>query len=323
MLNAAVYYEITFPGLGISLDPSRGISLGSLSIRWYAVIIALGLCLAVVYACRRSKQFGLSEDHILDGVICITPFAILCARAYYCIFQWDALYASNPISCLYIWEGGLAIYGSVIGAVVGVLVFCRIKKIKTAAVLDLVALGFLIGQFIGRWGNFINREAFGSETTAFLRMGLTDAMGKTIYVHPTFLYESLWNLVGFVILHFMSRHRKYDGQIALQYVAWYGAGRAVIEGLRTDSLYIPGTQLRVSQVLSIIACIAALTLLIILHFRSHDPAQLYVNQVAACEAGNTSDEDGTEDTATTDAPDAPQEASKPSRWASFQSWLRR
>ena len=230
------YTEISFPGLGISLNPSTGITLGSFSIRWYGLVIALGLCLAVLYACRRSRQFGFREDDVIDGVLWVTPFAILCARAYYCAFSWEQ-YAANPISCLYIWEGGLAIYGGVIGAVLGCLVYCRVKKLNVFALLDLVCLGFLIGQCIGRWGNFFNREAFGEETSSFLRMGLYNPVtGQTSYVHPTFLYESLWNLVGFLLLHFLSKGRKYDGQTALQYMAWYGAGRAVIEGLRTDSL---------------------------------------------------------------------------------------
>ncbi len=273
------YNEISFPGLGISMNPSMGVSIGEFSIRWYGVVIAIGLCLAVFYACRRSRQFGLTEDHILDGALWVTPFAIICARAYYCIFSWE-IYADNPISCLYIWQGGLAIYGGVIGAAIGVLVFCKVKKIKTLAVLDLVALGFLIGQCIGRWGNFFNREAFGSQTESFLRMGLTNESGYTIYVHPTFLYESLWNLVGFLLIHFMSKRRKYDGQVMLQYLAWYGAGRAVIEGLRTDSLYIAGTDIRVSQALSIFLCVAALAYLIIFSFAKHDREKLYVNVVA-------------------------------------------
>ncbi len=265
------FTEISFPGLGITLNPSTGFSLGSLYIRWYGVVIALGLCLAVIYACRRCKSFGLTEDNLIDGVLWVTPFAIICARIYYCVFSWEQ-YAADPIRCLYIWEGGLAIYGGVIGAALGILVFCRVKKLKAPAVFDLVCLGFLIGQCIGRWGNFFNREAFGSSTDSFLRMGLLNGVtGQVIYVHPTFLYESLWNLVGFVFLHMLSKHRKYDGQTALQYLAWYGAGRAMIEGLRTDSLYIPGTDLRVSQILSVILCIGAVVALIVLSRRPHAP----------------------------------------------------
>ena len=271
-------YAISFPGLGISVNPPASLTLGSFQIHFYGVVIAVGLLLAVLYACRRAASFGLKEDDILDGVLWVTPFAILCARAYYVIFSWKN-YAANPISALYIWEGGLAIYGGVIGAVVGVIVFCRIKKIKIAALLDLVALGFLIGQCIGRWGNFFNREAFGAATDSFLRMGLTSPLtGVTEYYHPTFLYESLWNLVGFIGLHFLSKHRRYDGQIALGYAAWYGLGRSIIEGLRMDSLY--WGPIRVSQLLAVVSCLAAAGVLLVLSFREHDPADLLVNRVS-------------------------------------------
>ena len=213
----------------------------------------------------------------------MTPFAFVCARLYYCIFYWEqGGYAQNPLSVLYVWEGGLAIYGGVIGAILGIIVFCKVKKISTGAVLDIVALGFLSGQSVGRWGNFFNREAFGAETDSFLRMGLYNVYsGMTKYYHPTFLYESLWNLAGFIALHFLSKKREYDGQIALGYVAWYGLGRAFIEGLRTDSLYL-GT-FRVSQLLAVVSCIAAAAILIWQEFRPHDPADLFVNRIAAKE----------------------------------------
>lgn len=258
------YGGISFPGLGLSCNPPRTLEIGSFSIHYYGLIIAVGLLLAVIYACRRSKQFGIKEDDILDGVLYVTPFAVLCARLYYCIFAWnEGGYAQNPISILYVWEGGLAIYGGVLGAIVGVAVFCKFKRIKLPALLDLVALGFLIGQGVGRWGNFMNREAFGAAVSEdyFLAMGLTNQLtGQVEYYHPTFLYESLWNLTGFVLLHFASKRRRYDGQIALGYAAWYGLGRAIIEGLRVDSLY--WGSIRVSQALAALSCIAALSLLI-------------------------------------------------------------
>ena len=280
-----MYSEISFPSFGIAIDPPRTLELGPLSIHLYGLIIAIGLSLAVVYGCRRCREFGLKEDDLMDGVLWVTPFAILCARAYYCIFSWQS-YADNPISVLYIWEGGLAIYGGVLGALVGVLVFCRIKKVKLGTVLDLTLLGFLIGQSIGRWGNFFNREAFGAETDSFLRMGLMGAStGVVTYYHPTFLYESVWNALGFVLLHFLSKRRQYDGQIALGYAAWYGLGRAFIEGLRTDSLY--WGPFRVSQVLAAVTCITAVSILVWQHFKPHDPANLWVNQVAAKEAEKT------------------------------------
>ena len=270
------YTEISFPALDLVMNPGRSISIGPLTVHYYGAIIAFGLILGVMYACRRSKDFGLKEDDLIDGVLWVTPFAIICARAYYVIFRWAEEYAANPISALYIWQGGLAIYGGVIGAVVGITVFCKIRKIKPAVVLDVVSLSFLIGQSIGRWGNFFNREAFGAETDVLWKMGLMKANGDIIYVHPTFLYESLWNACGLVILHFASRRRKFDGQVALGYMAWYGLGRCMIEGLRSDSLYIG--PFRVSQLLAGVSCIAAVSILLWNHFRPQDPAKLYVNR---------------------------------------------
>ncbi|MGM9590164.1 MAG: prolipoprotein diacylglyceryl transferase [Faecousia sp.] len=278
----ANYSSICFPSLGIEVNPPRVLELGPLTIHYYGLIIAIGLMLAVVYCCRRSSQFGLKEDDILDGVLWITPVSIICARIYYVIFSWEE-YAADPISVLYIWNGGIAVYGSIIGAVIGMAVFARIKKVKLAAVLDLALLGFLIGQFIGRWGNFMNREAFGAATDSFFRMGLYNTRTEGWeYYHPTFLYESAWNLVGFVLLHFLSKRRQYDGQIALGYAAWYGLGRCMVEGLRVDSLW--WGPIRVSQVLAGITCVAALSLLAYLSFKPHDPAKLWVNQVKAKES---------------------------------------
>ena len=279
-MNLSEYSTISFPGLGIEVDPSRTLDLGPLSINMYGLIIAFGLLMAVVYATRRSKQFGLKNDDLMDGVLFIVPFAILCARLYYCIFQWDS-YKDNPIEILYIWKGGLAIYGGVIGAALGILVFSKVKKVNIGAVLDITSLGFLIGQSIGRWGNCFNREAFGAETDSFLRMGLQNARtGAVTYVHPTFLYESLWNAAGFVLIHFLSKRRKYDGQVALMYVAWYGLGRTFIEGLRQDSLY--WGDFRVSQMLAAISCFAAVAALMAFgFFWRPDPAKTQVNKVAA------------------------------------------
>ena len=273
------YTKISFPGLGLEFNPYRFIGYGDIQVYFYGLIIAFGMALAMVYAWKRCKQFGIREDDLTDGFIWIVPFAIVCARLYYVAFKWED-YAANPITILHINKGGLAIYGGVIGAVIGVLVHCKVKKVKIAALLDLVALGFLIGQSIGRWGNFFNREAFGAETDVFWRMGLWDtSAGKYIYVHPTFFYESLWNAIGFVMLHFASKHRKYDGQIALGYCAWYGLGRCIIEGLRADSLY--WGPFRVSQVLAAISCFAGVMILMLQSFKHHDPKNLFVNQLAA------------------------------------------
>ena len=278
-MNPSNYSSISFPFLGLEVNPPRSLSLGPLNIYLYGVAIALGLILAVVYVCHRSKEFvGLSDDDILDGVLWITPFAIVCARLYYVAFSWES-YRDNPISVLYIWNGGLAIYGAVLGAIVGVALFCKIKKVKLGAVLDITALGFLIGQTAGRWGNFFNREAFGAATDSFFRMGLFNTKTNAWeYYHPTFLYESVWNLIGFVLLSSLAARRKYDGQIALGYAAWYGLGRAFIEGLRVDSLY--WGPFRVSQVLAALTCLSAVAILIWQSFRPHDPQRLFIHQIA-------------------------------------------
>lgn len=285
MMIPANYSTISFPFLGIEVNPPRVLEVGSLTIHYYGLIIAIGLMLAVLYCCRRGKEFGLKEDDILDGVLWVTPFAIVCARIYYCVFSWEE-YAPNPISVFYIWNGGIAIYGGVIGAIIGMAVITRVKKIRLTPVLDLILIGFLIGQSIGRWGNFMNREAFGAATDSFFRMGLFNTKTNAWeYYHPTFLYESLWNFCGFILLHFLSKKRRYDGQMALGYAAWYGLGRCMVEGLRVDSLW--WGPFRVSQVLAGITCIAAVSLLAYLHFKPHDPKNLWVNQVAEREAKKT------------------------------------
>ena len=278
-MNPLDYTKISFPALKLELNPPRDLALpGGIALNLYGLIIALGLILAVVYGLKRRKEFGILENDLLDGILCIVPFAIICARLYYCAFEWD-MYKADPIRLLYIWEGGLAIYGGVIGAAIGVIVLCLIKKIKLPALLDLVALGFLIGQAIGRWGNFFNREAVGviaEGTKPFTRMGLWNEklfFPTWEYFHPTFLYESVWNAVGFIGLHFLSKKRKYDGQIALGYLAWYGLGRTFIEGLRADSLYLG--PIRISQLLAAVTCFVAVAILVWNLFRYHDPKKLY------------------------------------------------
>ena len=277
-MNPRNFSTITFPSFGIEVNPPRFFEIGPLTVYFYGLIIGIGLLLAVWYCCKRSQQFGLTEDHVLDGLILVLPISVICARAYYCIFAWHE-FADDPISVLYIWNGGIAIYGGVLGAVFGMWIFSKWKKVKLTAVLDLIMIGFLIGQSIGRWGNFMNREAFGAQTDSFLRMGLTNMYtGEVTYFHPTFLYESMWNAVGFVILHFASKKRKYDGQVALWYAAWYGLGRTMIEGLRMDSLY--WGPFRVSQCLAALSCIAAVAILIYNSLRPHDPKDLFVNKTA-------------------------------------------
>ena len=247
---------ITFPMLGesFSLNPSGTYTLFGHTFYWYGAIIGLGFILAALYVNSRTKDFGITSDNLTDCLIICVPLGIICARIYYVVFEWG-YYAQHPGEIIAIWKGGIAIYGGIIGTLIGLFVYSRVKKLSLASLCDLAAFGLLIGQCIGRWGNFVNGEAHGGPTT--LPWGMT-IDGQSM-VHPTFLYESLWNLAGFVLLHFYSKKRRFKGEIALLYAAWYGAGRAWIEGLRTDSLYIGSV--RVSQLLAIISCIAAVAVL--------------------------------------------------------------
>ena len=271
---------ISFPNLGITVDPSPvAFTVFGKDIYWYGIIIACGFVLAVLYMMSRSPSFGLKSDDALDMVLWAVPIGVVCARLYYCVFYWE-LYEDDPISALYIWEGGLAIYGGIIGGVITILLMSRIKKLPLGVMLDLAGMAVIIGQFCGRWGNFMNREAHGGITDSFLKMGLQNAAGEYVYYHPTFLYESVWNLIGFIGLHFLSKKRKFDGQVFITYVAWYGLGRAWIEGLRTDSLYLFSTGIRVSQLLAIVSCLAAIGLLCwIFLVRKPTAEGLYVNRI--------------------------------------------
>ena len=277
---------ITFPGLGIEIDPSQGFTIPGtqFEIKWYGVIIALGVLLAVLYAMRRAKDFGLTGDDILNMLLVGLPCAIVGARLYYVIFEWDRFFGAGIpwYQFLNLREGGLAIYGGIIGASLALILYCGLSKKRRAQMLpsfDIIGLGLLIGQAIGRWGNFFNREAHGGVTDSFLRMGIIEN-GQLIYVHPTFLYESLWNLIGLALIHFLSKKRKFDGQVFLYYIIWYGLGRAWIEGLRTDSLY--WGPFRVSQVLAAVSCLLAVgVLLYVLLVKRPDPAKMLVNRVAA------------------------------------------
>ena len=276
---------ISFPGLGIeSINPPRTLpfTIFGREIYLYGIIIAFGFLLGLLYTKKRVKQFGTSFDLVTDAILFAVPLAIVCARIYYVAFQWEQ-YKDNPISVLYIWQGGIAIYGGVIGAILGLLLFAKVKKQKLTPYLDIMALGLLIGQCVGRWGNFFNREAHGAEifNNFFLRMGIVGTDGVMRYWHPTFFYESLWNFVGFFLLHFLSNKRKYDGQTFLQYLAWYGLGRVWIEGLRTDSLYIGDTGLRVSQLLAGVSFVAAVAVMLYIRlFKKPDGSGMLVNQAS-------------------------------------------
>ena len=276
MLRSA---QISFPMLGDwSIDPPYSFNLFGLEIYFYGVIIALGFILAALYCAKRAKEFGLSSDELYELVIWLIPTCIIGARLYYVLFKLD-YFIANPDKIFALRDGGLAIYGGIIAGIIVGIIWCRAKKIRVFAVADLTAFGLLIGQSVGRWGNFINREAFGAQTEIFCRMGLTVPGFETLYVHPTFLYESLWNILGLIVLHIWSKKgkRKYDGQVFWLYILWYGLGRAWIEGLRSDSLYIGSTDIRVSQLLAIVSAVVSLVILIINARKQHGPEDMFVN----------------------------------------------
>ena len=288
---------ISFPGLfgdwSINPDPVA-IPIGN-GIRWYGIIICAGLILAVLFCCKQSKKYGITEDNIYDMMIWQIPLCIIGARMYYVLFNLD-FYRQTDGSLNFgkmvaIWDGGLAIYGAVIVAFFVLLLFCKRKEISFGAFADLGVMGLLIGQSVGRWGNFVNREVFGGETTMPWRMKVWVSAAESIEVHPTFLYESLWNLVGLLLIVFViSKARTFDGENTCFYFIWYGVGRTWIEGVRTDTLKLFGWELfgqpiRVSQLLSVILAVAGLTVLIV-NKRKHPHGQkaLFVNQQAALKA---------------------------------------
>ena len=234
---------ISFPGLGIGpFTVTEGFHFFGLSIHWYGVLIALGIVLAYLYGKQKASKRNISAETILDIILYGLPSAIVGARLYYVIFSWSE-FRDDILSIFRVWEGGIAIYGAIIGAFISTVVYCRVKKLSLPRILDVCAFGLLIGQIIGRWGNFINAEAYGSVTeTALFRMKLIN-LGTM--VHPTFLYESLWNLLVFGCLHVYEKHQRFDGELFAFYLSSYGLGRMMIEGLRSDSLFLG--PLRISQ----------------------------------------------------------------------------
>ena len=276
---------IRFPGLfgdwTITLS-SKAINIGN-GIYWYGIIIAAGMLLGLYFCMKQAPKYGLSEDNIIDTVLWVIPLSIIGARIYYVLFYLDLFRGSdgsiNWSSTYRIWDGGLAIYGGIIGGAITLLVVAKRKKIPAPVLLDVAGMGVIIGQLMGRWGNFMNREAHGAVTDTFLKMGLRDASGVVTYYHPTFLYESVWNLIGFIGLHFFSKKRKFDGEVFLAYVAWYGLGRVWIEGLRTDSLYLFSTGIRVSQLVAAVSFLAAAGILAwVLVKKKPARESLYVNR---------------------------------------------
>lgn len=282
---------IRFPGLlgDWTFTPgARALNVGH-GIYWYGVIIALGVVVAVLVCMGQRKRYGITEDDLLDTVLWGLPLGVIGARLYYVIF-YLSLYRNGDGSLNWgrivaIWDGGLAIYGGVIAALLTVWAVSRRRKFRFLAMMDLVVIGLLIGQAVGRWGNFMNREAFGTETTLPWRMELITTSGEAVCVHPTFLYESLWNVLGLILLlAVVSKARHFDGENTCFYFLWYGFGRFWIEGLRTDSLYLFdwelfGQRVRVSQALSLVVTLCAAALLFYhLTLRPHKQEELFVNR---------------------------------------------
>ncbi|MPM56880.1 Prolipoprotein diacylglyceryl transferase [bioreactor metagenome] len=278
----SVFADFTIPFIG-----------SHVTIKFYGLIIAFGFLLAVLFGGRMAYKWKMSIDKMLDVLIYGTLGGIIGARLYFVIFQWD-YYSQNPSEIFKIWEGGLAIYGGLIGGMIAAFITCKFNKLNFYNLLDIASMSFLIGQGIGRWGNFTNQEAFGTNTkmpwgmtsekvsnyiienqSLFAEKGIK--MDPSVPVHPTFLYESLWCIAGFFILYLIcKKFRKFSGQIILCYGIWYGIGRTIIEGFRTDSLYFAHTTLRVSQILSlilVIACSAALIHLLKKYDRNPKPIE--------------------------------------------------
>ncbi len=253
--------DVSFPGLGLDFTIDNvALKIGGLEIYWYAVIILTGFLLAVLYAYRNGVRFGVDTDAMFDVILVGLISAIIGARAYYVIFHLDRF--DSFASVINIRDGGLGIYGGVICAFLSGWYMCKKRNIHVLSMFDFVGLGFLIGQGIGRWGNFANQEAFGTQTN--LPWGMVSANTGGVPVHPCFLYESIWCLGGFLVLNRLSKSwYKFRGQYFLMYLAWYGLGRAWIEGLRTDSLYLIPDVIRVSQLVAVLCVVTAVPIIVL------------------------------------------------------------
>ena len=283
---------LEFPNLfgGTQIEYYRGFEVFGVPIYWYGVLIAVGIVLACIYVFRRmEKDFGLSKDRAFDVFFAATIGGFIGARIYFCVFtsldptsgkKYDFVTTFTEIR-----DGGIAIYGGIIAAVLVGFLFCKLRKVHFTTMLDVAALGFLIGQAIGRWGNFVNQEAYGADCAAdwpfAMKGSLITSQGITGVVHPCFLYESVWCLLGFIFLHIYSKKlRTFDGEVFLLYVAWYGLERFFVEGLRTDSLM--AGDLRISQIVAAVSCIAALILFVIFKiYTKKKNIPLYVNSGAS------------------------------------------
>ena len=285
---------VSFPGLfgdwEFTLDPIA-IHIGK-GIYWYGIILAVAMLAGMYLAMKQGKHYGFTEDDMMDLVLWAVPFCIIGARIYYVLFYLD-LYRTADGSLNWgrmvaVWDGGIAIYGAVIAAVLVVIIYAKRKKISTPALMDAGCLGLILGQIIGRWANFVNREAFGGVTDLPWRMRVWISEFQYADVHPTFFYESMWNLVGLLLLLFVvSKGRRFDGENACFYFLWYGIGRFWIEGLREDSLYLfdwtlMGNPIRVSQALSAVLVIGAVLVMFYqIRIKKAKPENLWVNRAAA------------------------------------------
>ncbi len=300
-------HTVFFPGLGVEFTLNRvAFEIFGRPVYWYGIIIACGLLLAVYLCSRWAPRFGIVPHRIMDMMAFAVPAALVAIRVYYVVFNLDLYKNSdgslNWAAIFRYSDGGLAIYGAILSSAIVLLIFCHVRKISFLSFADLGVHGLFIGQLIGRWGNFMNVEAFGDVTDLPWRMcgesiaeymlnhgyvGQTEfqaILDGTLGVHPTFFYESAWNFVGLLLVFFLGKRRKYDGECMLFYLCWYGLGRAWIEGLRTDSLYFFGLEflgvpIRVSQMVAAACFIIAGGLLLWNRFRPHDPAKLYVNRL--------------------------------------------
>ena len=280
---------VSFPGLGIGEFSFNKVafSIGSIEVRWYGIIMVTGIILAFLYAYYRSKQEGISFDDLLDYALITVISGVVGARLYYVITSGEE-YTFGEIFA--IWNGGIAIYGAIIGGAAALLGVSLYKKIKWQKAFDMVCPGVMIGQIVGRWGNFFNGEAYGESPAEdsllyFMRMELRHEGWSNSYIcQPTFLYESLWNLVGFLIINALYKKKKYDGQVFLMIFGWYGLGRMWIEGLRMDSLYLFGSSIRVSQALAIVLFVVCTALLV--YFAIKKPDRPFYHMTQAAEIAN-------------------------------------
>ena len=299
---------VSFPGLGIGETELNKIAFtlfGKLEVRWYGLIITLGILFAVAYVIFRGKKSEhVISDDIIDIALLTVILGVIGARAYYVLTSLDQFQTFGE--AIAIWNGGLGIYGGIIGGCLGIVIMCYFKKISWRKLFDMAAPGVMLAQSMGRWGNFFNGEAYGyaiEDTTHFFffnkemiltsdkgtifntfRMGLQNWYGEVVYYHPTFLYESVWNILGFVVANLIYKHKRFHGQIALFYFTWYGFGRMFIEGFRTDSLYVPGTIIRISQLVGFLCFVVCGGALLALTILTRKRERLLVLEDAAYEA---------------------------------------